>query len=90
MRSCAFAVARLEVVPALYTYSHVFFAAVHVHGRATPDARERIPTVPHARTTPHALERVPTTIVLPEFELRWRSFGLLLTETHSQPQEPDP
>jgi hypothetical protein len=84
MRSCAFAVARLEAVPALYTYSHLFFAAVPFHGRATPDARERIPT------TPHALERVPTTIVLPEFELRWRSFGLLLTETHSQPQEPDP
>jgi hypothetical protein len=45
MRSCACGVARLEAVPALYAYSRFLVRLFTLHRRATPDARERIPTV---------------------------------------------
>ena len=53
-----------------------------------PDAQERIPTTPPRWSA--SGRRVPNTLELPEFELRWCSFGFLLAKTHAQPQEPDP
>ena len=59
MRSRASGVARLEAVAALMLIP-AFYAVVHVltfYGRATPDARERIPTTPHAQTTARRLDQ---------------------------------
>ena len=64
-------------------------ASIRFNGRATPDARERIPTARRERIPPRHAGSVFLPIVLPEFELRRCSFGFLLTKAHTQPQEPD-
>jgi hypothetical protein len=58
MRSRASGVARLQAVPPRYGYTAFFLRLFRFYGRATPDARERIPTAPYVG--PRRTRGIPT------------------------------